>query len=34
MLYDEEYAESGAEEIHNNSDLDLPYSKYPQLVMP
>ncbi|XP_065660704.1 L-asparaginase isoform X1 [Hydra vulgaris] len=34
MLYDEEYVKNGAEEIHNNSELDLPYNKYPQLVMP
>ena len=36
MLYDEEYVNSDAQEITpiDNNDSDLPYNKYPELVMP
>ena len=36
MLYDEEYIKDGMKETANanDSDQDLPYSKYPELVMP
>lgn len=36
MLYDEDYVENGKKETTNadESELDLPYKKYPELVMP
>ena len=36
MLYDEDYVESGMPELSNECEMDpnLPYCKYPKLVMP